>query len=302
MNFNEQGKRLTYIYMQRGMSSDDAAKKAYQDVLGEQYQTNGTWRMPNTAGQDIRDVRDGADVYLKNLSADQIMPLIGDARLPDDVNREQSISRIRDNAQWVTNSDETGLTLMMNGLLVNNAQGQPITVPFADSGEIGAGNRTTWKSDQIGQTPGKYSGQSNITGGKSARHLINMIQNGPADGTGLKDANSTVIGAGEETSRVECPGRRGDSLLSSLKRRVQRRACRIRRSGFPRPRGLANDPIRHLSPKSDALPLKEYGVKKACTYAKGRNHVVSDTCQASAGNRWRNADRNGGPVRMGSTA
>jgi hypothetical protein len=52
----------------------------------------------------------GANAYLKNLSADQIMPLIGDPRLPDEVNREQSISRIRDNAQWVTNSDETGLT------------------------------------------------------------------------------------------------------------------------------------------------------------------------------------------------
>ena len=76
-NFNEQGKRLTYTYMQRGMSPSDAAKQAYQDVLGEQYQTNGTWRMPNNAGHDIRDVNDGANVYLKNLSADQIMPLIG---------------------------------------------------------------------------------------------------------------------------------------------------------------------------------------------------------------------------------
>ncbi|EPM0504252.1 Lytic transglycosylase, catalytic [Klebsiella aerogenes] len=184
-NFNEQGKRLTYIYMQRGMSSDDAAKKAYQDVLGEQYQTNGTWRMPNTAGQDLRDVRDGADVYLKNLSADQIMPLIGDARLPDEVNREQSISRIRDNAQWVTNSDETGLTLMMNGLLINNAQGQPITVPFADLAKLGAGNRTTWNSlTKFVQTPVKYTpGQSkNYTVESQRDNLINIIQSGQQAG------------------------------------------------------------------------------------------------------------------------
>lgn len=184
-NFNEQGKRLTYIYMQRGMSSDDAAKKAYQDVLGEQYQTNGTWRMPNTAGQDIRDVRDGADVYLKNLSADQIMPLIGDARLPDEVNREQSISRIRDNAQWVTNSDETGLTLMMNGLLINNAQGQPITVPFADLAKLGAVNRTTWNSlTKFVQTPVKYTpGQSkNYTVESQRDNLINIIQSGQQTG------------------------------------------------------------------------------------------------------------------------
>ncbi|MDY1887975.1 transglycosylase SLT domain-containing protein [Klebsiella pneumoniae] len=184
-NFNEQGKRLTYIYMQRGMSSGDAAKKAYQDVLGEQYQTSGTWRIPNTAGQDIRDVRDGANVYLKNLTADQIMPLIGDSRLPDEVNREQSISRIRDNAQWVTNSDETGLTLMMNGLLINNAQGQPITVPFADLAKLGAGNRTTWNSlTKFVQTPVKYRpGQSkNYTAESQRDNLINIIQNGQQTG------------------------------------------------------------------------------------------------------------------------
>lgn len=184
-NFNEQGKRLTYTYMQRGMSPGDAAKQAYQDVLGEQYQTNGTWRMPNNAGHDIRDVNDGANVYLKNLSADQIMPLIGDARLPDEVNREQSISRIRDNAQWVTNSDETGLTLMMNGLLINNAQGQPITVSFADLAKLGAGNRTTWNSlTKFVQTPVKYTpGQSkNYTVESQRENLINIIQNGQQTG------------------------------------------------------------------------------------------------------------------------
>lgn len=184
-NFNEQGKRLTYTYMQRGMSPDAAAKQAYQDVLGEQYQTNGTWRMPNNAGHDIRDVNDGANVYLKNLSADQIMPLIGDARLPDKVNREQSISRIRDNAQWVTNSDETGLTLMMNGLLINNAQGQPITVPFSDLAKLGAGNRTTWNSlTKFVQTPVKYTpGQSkNYTAESQRDNLINIIQNGQQTG------------------------------------------------------------------------------------------------------------------------
>lgn len=183
--YNEQGKRLTYNYMQRGMSPGDAAKQAYQDVLGEQYQTNGTWRLPNRAGVDIRDVNDGANEYLKKLSADQIMPLIGDYRLPDKVNREQSISRIRDNAQWVTNSDETGLTLIMNGLLINNAQGQPITVSFADLAKLGAGNRTTWNSlTKFVQTPVKYTpGQSkNYTVESQRENLINIIQNGQQTG------------------------------------------------------------------------------------------------------------------------
>lgn len=184
-NFNEQGKRLTYINMQRGMSASDAAKQAYQDILGKQYQTNGTWRLPKRAGIDIRDVNDGANAYLKNLSADQIMPLIGDPRLPDEVNREQSISRIRDNAQWVTNSDETGLTLMLNGLIVNGADGNPITVPFNDLAKLGTTNRSVWNSiTRFIDTPVKYTpGQSKEYSAESQRdNLINIFQNGQQSG------------------------------------------------------------------------------------------------------------------------
>lgn len=181
-NFNEQGKRLTYINMQRGMSPSDASKQAYQDILGSQYQTNGTWRLPNAAGQDIRDVNDGANEFLKSLKPEQIMPLIGDPRLPEKVNREQSISRIRDNAQWVTNSDETGLALMMNGLLVNGANGNPITVSFGDLAKLGAGNRSTWNDiTKFAQTPVTYTpGQSKNYSAESQReNIINIIQNGP---------------------------------------------------------------------------------------------------------------------------
>lgn len=184
-NFNEQGKRLTYTYMQRGMSPSDAAKQAYQDVLGEQYQTNGTWRMPNTAGQDIRDVNDGANEYLKNLKADQVMPLIGDPRLPESVNREQTLSRLKDNAQWVTNSDETGLTLMLNGLLVNDANGRPITMSYGDLAKLGAGNRSTWNNiTKFTQTPVTYTpGQSKNYSMESQRdNIINTLNNGQQPG------------------------------------------------------------------------------------------------------------------------
>lgn len=184
-NFNEQGKRLAYTYMQRGMSSSDAATQAYQDVLGEQYQTNGTWRMPNTAGQDIRDVKDGANEYLNSLTADNIMPLIGDPRLPESVNREQTLSRLKDNAQWVTNSNETGLTLMLNGLLVNDANGQPITVTYGDLAKLGAGNRSAWNSiTKFTQTPVKYTpGQSRNYSVESQReNIIKTLNNGQQTG------------------------------------------------------------------------------------------------------------------------
>ena len=140
-NFNEQGRRLTYLNIQKGMSAGDAAKQAYQDVLGSQYQTQGSWRLPVKYGLDLSDVRDGANHYLESLKPEQIMPLQGDPRLGDEVNRQQSLSRIRDNAEWVTNADETGLLLTLNGLVVNGSNGLPITANFNDLSKAGQQNR-----------------------------------------------------------------------------------------------------------------------------------------------------------------
>lgn len=184
-NFDEQGKRLTYINMQRGMDSSSAAKQAYDDILGSQYQTKGTWRLPNSSGLDISDVHDGANNFLQELKTDQIMPLIGDPRLPESVNREQSLSRIRDNAQWVTNSDETGLTLMMNGMLVNSAEGKPITVSFDNLSKLGASNRSSWNSvTKFFDTPTKYTpGQSHdYSAGSQRDRLIDILQKGQQTG------------------------------------------------------------------------------------------------------------------------
>lgn len=184
-NFNEQGKRLTYINMQRGMSASDAAAQAYQDILGEQYQTSGTWRLPNRAGVDLRDVNDGAGKYLEAMTADQIMPLVGDPRLPEDVNRQQSLSRIKDSAQWVTNSNETGLTLMLNGLIVNGADGRPVSVSFQDLSKLGAANRSKWNSLlKFADTPVKYTpGQSKGYSAESQRdNLIDIFQGGQQSG------------------------------------------------------------------------------------------------------------------------
>lgn len=184
-NFNEQGKRLTYINVQRGMSPSDAAKQAYQDVIGEQYQTSSTWRMPNKYGIDLRDVSDGTSKYLDSLTADKIMPLIGDPRLSDEVNRQQSLTRIKDKGQWVTNSDETGLTLMLNGLLVNGSDGQPITVSFGDLAKLGSENRSSWNSAiKFVQTPVTFTpGQSrNYTAESQRDNLINVFQGGQRTG------------------------------------------------------------------------------------------------------------------------
>ncbi len=184
-NFNEQGRRLTYINMQRGMSASEAAKQAYSDILGSQYQTKGTWRLPNSLSLDVSDVSDGAGAYLEALTADKILPLIADPRIGDDVNRQQSLSRIKDNAEWVTNANETGLMLTLNGMIVNGSDGNPVNVAFSDLSKLGAENRGLF--NRVGKaiskpatfTPGQpaqYSIQS------QRENLIDIYQQGQRSG------------------------------------------------------------------------------------------------------------------------
>ncbi|HED1534254.1 hypothetical protein [Klebsiella oxytoca] len=165
-NFNDQGRRLTYLNIQKGMSVGDAAKQAFQDILGSQYQTTGTWRLPTRLNLDMSDIKDGVSAYMDNLKGEDIRPLIGDPRVSEEVNRSQSLSRIKDNAEWVTNSDETGLMMTLNGLVVTDPQGQPITATFSDLAKLGQQNRSRTNrfskfiNNPVTYTPGQTKGQS----------------------------------------------------------------------------------------------------------------------------------------------
>lgn len=180
-NFNDQGRRLTYLNMQKGMSAGDAAKQAFQDILGSQYQTKGTWRLPVKNNLDVDDVSDGVNAFMDKLKPEDIMPLLGDPRVSDEVNRSQSLSRIKDNAEWVTNSDETGLMMTLNGLVVNGANGAPITVQFSDLAKLGQQNRSTtnkltkFVTTPVTYTPGQTKGR---TLADQREQLINTFNQG----------------------------------------------------------------------------------------------------------------------------
>ncbi|QKJ88012.1 Lytic murein transglycosylase [Paramixta manurensis] len=206
-NFNEQGRRLTYLNMQKGMGASDAAAQAYQDILGSQYQTKGTWRIPVTANADIKDVSDGVDAFMDKLKPSDITPLNGDPRLGDDVNRKQSLDRIKDNGEWVTNSDETGLMLTLNGLVVNDAQGNPLTVKFADLAQLGSANRGVL--NQLSKdafkpkiyTPGQAVKESQNRNEETARQLGNFgSADIPSMAEGMRNTNANLYqrsGAGD---------------------------------------------------------------------------------------------------------
>lgn len=184
-NFNDQGRRLTYLNIQKGMSPSDAAKQAYDDILGAQYQMKGTWRLPARSGLDIKDVSQGVDYLTENLKPSDITPLIGDPRISDEVNRQQSIERIKDNGEWITNSDESGLMLTLNGLVVNGADGNPITVPFSDLAKLGQQNRSFLSSvskaisEPVTYTPGQ---SKNYTVESQRENILRTYQQGQSTG------------------------------------------------------------------------------------------------------------------------
>lgn len=204
-NFNDQGRRLTYLNMQRGMSASDAAQQAFDDMLGSQYQVKGTWRLPVSSNLDIKDVSDGLDKFMQDLKPEDITPLLGDPRLSDEVNRKQSLDRIKDNGEWITNSDETGLMLTLNGLVVGDKNGNPLQIPFNQLSGLGSQNRSYL--NQLSKeafkprvyVPGQATRESQQRNQQTARELGSLgNQSAPSMAEGMRNTNADLYsGSGQ---------------------------------------------------------------------------------------------------------
>lgn len=143
-DFNEQGKRLAYIYAAQGMSGSAAAKMAFNQIAGDQYDFEGTWRLPKSLNLNARDINDGLSNYLNKLKPEDVSPtaFTSDPRLPADVGRTMALSRIKNNAEWVTSEDEKGLYLTADRTYINGADGNPIFVPFKELSQLGIADRS----------------------------------------------------------------------------------------------------------------------------------------------------------------
>lgn len=143
-DFNEQGKRLAYTYASQGMDGASAAKMAFNQIAGDQYDFEGTWRLPKALSFSVRDVADGTANYLNKLKSEDIEPqsFVGDPRLPADVGRAMALTRIKNNAEWVTSEDEKGLYLTADRTYINGADGNPIFVPFKELSQLGIAERS----------------------------------------------------------------------------------------------------------------------------------------------------------------
>jgi hypothetical protein len=116
--FRESALRLSAQYMHEGASRSDAVTKAYQDLIGGQYQMieyRGTpMRVPATMNGD--DAERGAELALNRYSAGNLDVLVpGGSSTPAEVYQEQHTNYVHDNGYWITNPSGTGLALYVDG-------------------------------------------------------------------------------------------------------------------------------------------------------------------------------------------
>lgn len=129
-----QTKRLAYLYAKSGASPEDAATRAYNEVVGDKYHFRGTYRVPKDPQYDIDIIEDSAQLAIEGMDLSNIavrMPQ-GFESVPKEFLSEFTANAIRRNAEWVTNEDETGLILSFNGGALTRSDGSRIEVLFED--------------------------------------------------------------------------------------------------------------------------------------------------------------------------
>jgi hypothetical protein len=123
--FYDTAVRTAASYVLGGMDPKKAAQKVADGMVNQKYEFFETYRVPkaiNTAA-----VRRGAETSLRTIKAEDLVALPGVPGVPEDVNRQQLQEAVRTSGQWVPNSDETGLSLTVNGYRVLDKDRKPIT-------------------------------------------------------------------------------------------------------------------------------------------------------------------------------
>lgn len=132
---------LATLRVHQGMNGDAAVQSAYQDLVGDRYNFDGALRVPKGPNGEsrINDVQAVGSNLLSNLTPAGLAAGQG-AFTPAQARA----------GQWVTNPDESGMTLMAKkqGIynVVKDNNGKPLTVPFTakPTGDNQPPAPTTW--------------------------------------------------------------------------------------------------------------------------------------------------------------
>lgn len=138
----DQGKRLAYFYMASGDDAQSAAKKAYAKIIGDHYVVHDTWRMPNSLGLKEHNVADGLQNFLNGLKVDDVgsVSSFSNPYMDQKQNAANNLAQIQNNGEWVTDENENGVYLTVNGTYIANKNGDYIHVNFSDADKSGIAN------------------------------------------------------------------------------------------------------------------------------------------------------------------
>lgn len=138
--------RTAISYVLQGMSPKDAGQKVVNGMLNDKYEFFGSYRVPKAI--DAQTVKSGADMELQGIKAEDLAPLPGLRGSAPEDNLKQLHDAVVSGGQWVTNNDETGLNLTVNGYRVLGKDGKPIVRTWGQLLQKGA-DKPTFEAPSI---------------------------------------------------------------------------------------------------------------------------------------------------------
>jgi len=138
--YRDQAATLAAMYVRGGESPTSAAKRAYKEVLGKNYNFVGTYRVPVTETKDgvttaidASRVQLGARIALSQ--AAQLPVKVARSTTPGttvEADRKSMVSSIAHNGHWVTSKGDSGLTLYYGDSAVVDTTGNPIFFTWSE--------------------------------------------------------------------------------------------------------------------------------------------------------------------------
>ena len=135
-------------YVLQGMDTTKAAKRVADGMVNDKYDFFKTYRVPKSL--DTNAVSRGAEVALRGIKPDELMPLPGLAGVTDEQNAAQLHDALLGAGQWVPTNDESGLALTLNGYRVRGKDGQPIVKTWEELQQQGLSTPRRTKAPAMG--------------------------------------------------------------------------------------------------------------------------------------------------------
>lgn len=140
-DFRGQAEKLAARYVISGMTSSEAAAKAYEQMIGYKYTFQDGYRVPKDAGVDPSTVAKGTVAAQQELGKPglEVAPAADTmGGLSADYLTQGKIRSLQRDGKWVTSPDEKGLMLVHNDQAVRRPDGTALTLSWQQLSDLAA--------------------------------------------------------------------------------------------------------------------------------------------------------------------